>query len=170
MAGIFSFTCSCCGRQHQGSPSFGFRAPAPWLEQPADIRNRGSLDSDACHYRDKDGEHYFIRTVLDIPIHDVADPFIWGVWVSLSRQSYQHYRSHHAQGDIHTPYFGWLCNYLPWYSSTYALATSVHPLDSTHRPCLTLHEADHELIQDFKYGISIAKAQQIAELCLHQHD
>ncbi|MBM7456742.1 hypothetical protein HNR62_002644 [Oceanisphaera litoralis] len=168
MSGIFGFTCTSCGERHEGSPSFAFRAPDPYLEQPPDVQARGSLGKDLCHYQDEEGEHYFIRVVLDIPIHGMAQPFIWGVWVSLSRQSYQHYRAHHAQPDINAAYFGWLCNSLPWYSNTYALATSVHPLDANHRPCITLHEADHELIHDFKHGISIAKAQQIAELCLHQ--
>lgn len=168
MLETFFFTCTCCGKRHQGSPSFAFRAPSPWLEQPAEIQARGRLGSDLCHYQDEDGEHYFARAVLDIPIHGVADPFIWGVWVSLSRQSYRHYLAHYDDPDINTPYFGWLCNYLPWYPDTYALATNVHPLDRDHRPCLTLHEADHELVHDFKQGISMAKAQQIAELCLHR--
>ncbi|GHA15118.1 DUF2199 domain-containing protein [Oceanisphaera arctica] len=168
MSGIFGFTCTSCGERHEGSSSFAFRAPDAYLEQSAEIQARGSLGRNLCYYKDEDGEHYFIRVVLDIPIHGVAEPFIWGVWVSLSKQSYQDYQAHHDKPDINTTYFGWLCNYLPWYSNTYTLATSVHPLDGDHRPCITLHDADHELIHDFKLGISIAKAQQIAELCLHQ--
>ena len=27
MTPIFAFTCSCCGNLHEGSPSFGFKAP-----------------------------------------------------------------------------------------------------------------------------------------------
>ena len=27
MTAIFAFTCSCCGNLHEGSPSFGFKAP-----------------------------------------------------------------------------------------------------------------------------------------------
>jgi len=27
MAAIFAFKCSCCGRIHEGSPSYGFKAP-----------------------------------------------------------------------------------------------------------------------------------------------
>ena len=27
MTPIFAFTCSCCGKLHEGSPSFDFKAP-----------------------------------------------------------------------------------------------------------------------------------------------
>ena len=35
MAGIFAFTCSYCGEVHEGSPSFAYRAPDPYLSKRA---------------------------------------------------------------------------------------------------------------------------------------
>ena len=58
MAAIFSFKCSCCGELHEGSPSFGFRAPDPYLEQSDEIQEKGELGSDLCFYEDEDGEVY----------------------------------------------------------------------------------------------------------------
>ena len=55
MAGIFSFKCSCCGKQHEGSPSFGFKAPDPWLGQPEEIKQEGKIEDDLCYYTDEDG-------------------------------------------------------------------------------------------------------------------
>ena len=55
MAGIFSFKCSCCGKQHEGSPSFGFKAPDPWLGQPEEIKQAGKIGDDLCYYTDEDG-------------------------------------------------------------------------------------------------------------------
>ena len=90
MAGIFSFTCSCCGEIHEGSPSFGFKAPDPWLGLSDDVKERGQIDDDLCKYKDEDGFHYFARVIIEVPIHGVTEPFMWGVWVSLSEESFKH--------------------------------------------------------------------------------
>ena len=167
MAGIFSFKCSCCGEIHEGSPSFGFRAPDPYLEQSEEIQNQGKLGTDLCYYKDEDGYHYFVRVVLEVPIHGVSEPFLWGVWVSLSEKSYLRYVETYDEPDISDSYFGWFCNYLPCYESTYSLKTNVHPRADGERPYIELQECEHSLYIDFKNGISISKAQEIAEKCMH---
>lgn len=167
MTGIFSFTCTCCGEVHEGSPSFGFSAPDHWLGQPGEVRARGKLGDDLCYYEDEDGCHYFARVVLEVPIHEVAEPFMWGVWVSLSRDSYEHYVESWDDPDPERGYFGWLCNQLPFYEPTHALAVDVLPQPEGKRPLLSLHETDHELYHDFMQGITVEKAQHIAELAMH---
>lgn len=168
MAGIFSFRCSCCGKVHEGSPSFAFDAPAPYLEQPEEIQQQGKLGSDLCYYRDEDGYHYFIRVILEIPIHGVEDPFTWGVWVSLSKDSYERYVETYDEPDTSDCYFGWFCNYLPYYQNTYTLKTDVHPQADSQRPYIVPHDCEHQLAIDFANGISIERAQEIAEMCMHR--
>ncbi len=167
MAGIFSFKCSSCGKVHEGSPSFGFDAPDPYLEQSETIQNKGELSSDLCQYEDEDGMHYFARVIIEIPIIGVTEPFMWGVWVSLSKESYDHYVETYDNPERDKIYFGWFCNYLPYYENTHALATDVQPEEKGQRPTLKLHETNHELYDDFTNGISIEKAQKIAETCMH---
>ncbi|MCG9630417.1 DUF2199 domain-containing protein [Vibrio sp. Isolate30] len=167
MAAIFSFKCSSCDETHEGSPSFSFRAPDPYLEQPDEIQEAGKLGTDLCYYKDLDGYHYFARVVIEIPIIGMADPFLWGVWVSLSRESYEHYLDTYEEPDVNKNYFGWLCNYLPYYESTYAMATDVCPRVDGERPYLVIHETEHEFYSDYINGISVEKAQKIAELCMH---
>jgi len=167
MAGIFSFKCSCCGKIHEGSPSFGFKAPDPWLSQPEDIRENGKVGEDLCYYTDEDGTHYFARVIIEIPIHEVSEPVMWGVWVSLSKESYEHYLETWDELDTDRAYFGWFCSRLPYYDSTHSLATDVHPQPNGARPNLCLHEAEHELYHGFTNGISIEKAQKIAEIAMH---
>ena len=168
MAAIFSFKCSCCGQTHEGSPSFGFRAPDPYLEQAEAVQKAGKLESDLCWYADEEGVHYFIRVCLEVPIDGVAEPFLWGVWVSLSKQSFDRYVATYDEPDVNDRYFGWLCNYLPYYQKTYALKCQVHPRAGGERPFIVLEETNHPLAFDFHEGISIRKAQEISEACMHR--
>jgi hypothetical protein len=167
VAAIFSFTCSSCGEVHEGSPGFSFAAPAPYLEQPEQVQQAGKLNSDLCKYSDEDGPHYFIRVCLEIPIHGHEDPFIWGVWVSLSEKSFARYVETYEEPVVTESYFGWLCNYLPYYPDTYALKTMAHPRPDGTRPYIVLEESDHPLCYDFHNGLSIARAQEIAETFMH---
>ncbi len=168
MAAIFSFKCSSCGELHEGSPSFAFRAPDPYLEQPQDVQDAGELGSDLCWYEDEDGMHYFIRVCLEVPICGVSDPFLWGVWVSLSKKSFDRYVETYDSPDTTDQYFGFLCNYLPVYQSTYALKTKVHPRAGKNRPNIELEKTDHPLSIDFHQGITIQTAQALAERCMHR--
>jgi hypothetical protein len=169
MASIFSFKCSCCQKVHEGSPSFSFNAPSSYSAQPEEIKQAGKLSSDLCYYKDSDGYHYFAKVIISISIsiHGIDEPFTWSVWTSLSEKNYQHYVENFDKSELGTAYFGWFCNYLPYYKNTYALATDVYPQNNGQRPILILHETDHEIYHDFINGISIEKAQQIAEICMH---
>ena len=168
MASIFSFKCSSCGEVHEGAPSFGFEAPDPYLEQSDKVRKAGELGSDLCSYEDEDGMHYFIRVCLEIPIHEISEPFMWGVWVSLSKESYERYVETYDSPDESDCYFGWFCNYLPYYEKTYSLKTDVHPRSGGNRPYIVLEESEHPLSVDFHQGITIEKAQEIAEDAMHR--
>lgn len=168
MASIFSFKCSCCGELHEGSPSFSFNEPSPYAEQDAHTKEQGTLTEDICTYIDEDGEHFFIRVVLEVPINGVEEPFTWGVWVSLSKESFSDYVENYTTPEVGKAYFGWFCNYLPHYDNTYALASDVVLRGNSLRPCLDLHEKCHELVHDFNNGITIQKAQEIAEKVLHK--
>jgi hypothetical protein len=165
---IFSFKCSSCSRIHEGSPSFAFRGPDSYLEQPQKVREAGRLDSDYCVYEDEDGPHFFIRVCLEIPIHGVAEPFLWGVWASVSKHSFQRYTETFDTPDTSDCYFAYLCNYLPYYEKTYALKASARPREGKQRPVLALERTEHPLSVDFHEGISIERAQQIAEAAVHR--
>ncbi|WP_024873615.1 DUF2199 domain-containing protein [Tolumonas lignilytica] len=167
MASIFSFKCSCCQKVHEGSPSFSFNAPSSYSEQSEEIKQAGKLTTDLCYYKDSDGDHYFAKVMISIPIHGIQEPFRWGVWTSLSEKNYHHYLENVETTEPNTVYFGWFCNHLPYYKNTYALAADVYPQNNGLRPILILHEADHEFYRDFVNGITIEKAQQIAEICMH---
>jgi hypothetical protein len=116
MAAIFAFRCSCCGELHEGSPSIGFDAPLHYAELDADERAaQAQLGDDLCTIDHTDRRDHFVRVCLELPIHGHADPFVWGVWVSLSAENFARYRETWDAPDTADRYFGWFCNRLPGY-------------------------------------------------------
>ncbi|HEV2611984.1 MAG TPA: DUF2199 domain-containing protein [Noviherbaspirillum sp.] len=168
MAAIFAFKCLSCAEIHEGAPSFAFRAPAPFLEQAKEVQEAGMIGSDLCWYEDEDGHNFFVRVCLEVPIIGVSEPFTWGVWASLSEVSFNPYRETYDSPDPSASYFGWLSNYLPYYENTYALKTQVRPRADGIRPFLELEKTRHPLSIDFYEGISVERAQEIAEALLHR--
>ncbi len=164
MAGIFSFKCSSCDKVHEGSPSIACQFPDHYAQLSGEERKRlGSAHSDFCQVRDD----YFIRTLLEIPIIGVSNPFLWGVWISVSKVNFFHYWDSFDEPTETQSYFGWLSNQLPWYPDALHLqAIATTRLDG-NRPTIELEESDHPLALDFHRGISIQRAQEVAEIALH---
>ena len=161
------FRCTSCGEWHEGVPTYGFEAPVYYYAVPENERaTRCSLGTDDCVI---DGEHFFVRGSLEIPVHGESETFSWGVWVSLSRDNFltfveyfdQPRRSHVG------PFFGWLSNSLPLYPDTVNLKTMAHLRDDGVRPYIELEPTDHPLAVEQRQGISV---QRVAEIYSHlQH-
>jgi hypothetical protein len=168
MAGIFAFRCAQCGELHEGSPSFAVAAPMHYEQLDAAQRAAmATLTADTCEIRHPDHVDRFVRVCLEIPIHGVDEPFVWGVWVTLSEANYARYlslRDAPADGEA---WFGWFSTYLPVYPDTINLKTRVHPRGGGLRPWLELEATDHPLSVHAREGLSIAEAQAIAEAVLH---
>ena len=171
MAAIFAFICSCCGKVHEGSPSFSFDAPWQYASlSEAQKETMGKLSSDFCTITHEEGTDYFIRTTLEIPIHGVTEPFTWGVWVSLSEKSFRRYVETYDNPVPGEGFFGWVCNNLPVYPNENSLATDVVIQGGGMRPKLYLHsgsDEDEQVILDQLNGISVARAQELAERAQH---
>lgn len=79
MAGIFAYRCRCCGDIHEGSPSFGFNAPDAYsclTDEQKDLH--GWINDDLCKVTIEEHTDFFIRVILEVPIHGVSEPFLWG--------------------------------------------------------------------------------------------
>ena len=172
MASIFAFKCNCCGEIHEGSPSIAFKAPDQYATlSDAQKVAMGKLSSDFCTITHEEGTDYFIRAVLEIPIHGVVDPFLWGVWVSLSEKSFQRYRDTYDEPVEGDGFFGWLCNTPDVYPSDASRPSDVHVQLGNQRPKVVLHRSDadtDQFVLDQVNGISVARAQQLAERALHE--
>ena len=171
MAAIFAFKCTCCGEVHEGSPSFAFRAPDQYAslsdEQKASM---ATLTEDFCTITHDEGTDRFVRAILEVPIHGVQEPFLWGVWVSLSEKSFNRYRETYDEPIAGECFFGWVCNEINLYPYEHSRPSDVRIQVGGNRPKVVLHRGDPEddpLVIDQVNGISIARAQELAERAMH---
>src|ERR1051325_4522965 len=83
-----SWICSTCGQSHEGvATGYGYEAPWTWYTvAEAERAQRCLLNADYCVI---DNGDFFVRGCLEIPIIGREEPFIWGVWVSLSKANFE---------------------------------------------------------------------------------
>ena len=105
---VTGFKCATCGMLHDHLPmEFGADAPSIYNTIPEDERDaRCDLNEDLCMI---DDEFFFIRGCLELPVIDNDEPFIWGVWASLSKESVKRcYEIWDQEGrESEPPFFGW---------------------------------------------------------------
>ena len=104
-----------------------------------------------------------------MPIEGRDDPFVYGVWSSLSRQSFE--RIYDLWDDPRRtgepPYFGWLSNELPGYPETLNLPVDVVTAELGLRPELLLRDGEHPLIKEQREGITFERAVELDLINLH---
>lgn len=161
------FHCATCGEEHEGMPSFGAATPFSYNALPPEEREtRGDLGSDECVIDEK---QFFVRGCLEIPVHGSAEPFIWGVWVSVSEASFLQWIEYFDQEKrAHIgPFFGWLNTRLSPYPDTLNLKTMVHLRDDGIRPRIELEPTNHLLAIEQREGITLERLAQIHAMVVH---
>jgi hypothetical protein len=159
---MFRFKCTDCGEWHEGMPGYSVDAPLYYYSVPTTERAaRCILHTDTCVV---DQTFFFVRGCLEIPVQGESEPFIWGVWVSLSRSSFDQFvgcfetakRSHIG------PFLGWLSAELPLYPSTENLKARVHLRNDGVRPYIELEPTEHPFAVEQRRGMTV---ERVAEIC-----
>ncbi|MYT68120.1 DUF2199 domain-containing protein [Streptomyces sp. SID8367] len=166
MTSDFGFTCSCCGAHHPELPmNYTSDAPVVWDQAFADADDC-LLSADQCVVR---GRHYFVKGMIEIPVIDSEGVFSWGVWVSLSRESFSRAADlwDTPGREAEQPYFGWLTTDLSLYPTTLNLKTHVHTRPVGERPFVELEPTDHPLAVEQRTGITLDRVREIATAVLH---
>ena len=155
-----TYTCSCCGKVHDDLPDIAFDRPGYAADVPEEEQSdRVKLDDDLCAV---DGEYYFIRGVLKIPIHDNDEGLGFGVWVSQKYENFETYLNNYDTSEI-GPFFGWLSNeFMFGGEPTTSLKTMAHFQGDGLRPLIEVEETDHPLSVAQRNGISLDDAWRIA--------
>jgi hypothetical protein len=164
------YKCSSCGEIHEGLPfDYSAKYPDYYFEIPAEEREaRIFVTEDICVV---DNEFFFIRGCIEVPVNDLDDRFAWGVWCSLSEQSYNQVMELWNEPNVENepPFFGWLNTNLPssLYPQTLNLKTKVYLRNNNQRPFIELEPTYHPLAVEQREGITTKRVQAIAEILLH---
>jgi hypothetical protein len=163
----FEFKCKTCGEIHRGMPSFGADKPLGYIEVPEEERDaRCDCSSDECVIDEK---WFFVRGCIEIPVHGEEDPFVWGVWVSLSKDSFDQWAEsfNDKKRSQVGPFFGWLNAWISPYPDTVNLKTMVHLRDEGIRPYIELEKTDHPLSIEQHTGITVERVKELYSLIVH---
>jgi hypothetical protein len=160
-----TYKCSTCGEVHDDLPDIGNDEPYYWFTVPEDERlARTQLTEDTCIIDDED---YFIRGVINIPIHDYDRDFGFGVWVSQKKENFDTYVKNFNSAQI-GPFFGWLSTDIGYYDETsLSLKTMAHFTGNGGRPRIEIDPTiEHPLAIDQRKGITLSKAWEIVHFYL----
>ena len=160
--------CPVCGETH--SPLYlsgSIRAPIAVTHMPAaELDRRVVITADQCVV---DGRDHYLRGRIAIPVHQLEEPFIWGVWARVGTRDFL--RTNHLwkiEGREREPaYPGLLDSDLPLYRPTVNLQVSVHTQPVGRRPHFTVDDPSHSLAVEQRRGISLDRVFELAGSLLH---
>jgi hypothetical protein len=164
------FWCSTCGEEHDIEDiSFGIDAPLQWDLLSEEERSRSELSGEQCEIDSEEGRSFYLRARLEIPIRGSDQTFSWGVWCSLSEQSYNEICEHWDDPERSSigPHFGWLCTKIPGYPDTAFLRTMVRQHNVGVRPTVELEPTNHPLAVDQRDGIEAERLKEVVIGLLH---
>lgn len=161
-----NWRCASCDAEHVGMFDLAAYAPDFWphaeeREPNSALRMDGDfLSEDFCVIG---GDSFFIRAVLEIPVHGLADKFGFGCWSSLSHAKFNIYLDHFDGGASAGlgPWTSWFSNNLATFPTTLRQPCWVHPQLDRQRPVITLDDAAHPLSVAQEEGISPERMLEI---------
>jgi hypothetical protein len=155
------YTCNSCGEIHEGWCALAYPAPASYFDLSEEEKQTiATLSSDFCEIRYADQTDRFIRCVLIQQVNGHCEDLEYGLWVSLSEQSFQDYSDNFHNEHHETQYFGWLSNDLPYYHFKSSIPTTVVTKKDNQRPEIFPHKSfDHAFVTDYYNGISKKEAE-----------
>ncbi|MFC4733171.1 DUF2199 domain-containing protein [Salipiger abyssi] len=154
--------CPCCGKTFSGVFDISMDHPDIWphgnrLERGVEAMKVGNdfLTPDVCCC----GDDHLVRCVLPLPIRFSEQVFHFGVWGSLSQESFQRYLEEETSAGTFTGAFSWLSNALPTFDTDAPVPCDMIPQGGRLRPRLEAHEGPIAAVQ--KTGISFDRLLDI---------
>lgn len=165
--------CGTCEEWHTGPClDFSYGSPVYWTEENEEANQIDFFDSgkeglpttflgeDICII---DGEYYFIRGLIHLPIIGTTETFRWGVWGSLSRENFEKllFMNDDPKRTELEPMFSWLSTSIDDYPDTRSLKMYAHIQPPHQRPIFELELTDHPLSQEYHHGITPERVKEI---------
>ena len=154
------YNCNKCGKEHEELPAISFNSPHYYhILSEDDKKNIVELSDDFCVIKHEDQTDYFIRAVLFQKIIDHSDTLDYGIWVSLSKKSFDEYKEHFKDENHTATFFGWFCSQIEGYEETLSLKANVHTRSGNERPEVVLENCNNDFVMDYYSGITIEEAE-----------
>jgi hypothetical protein len=157
------YTCAVCGETHSGETR-DIRMTLPEaihaLEED-ERRARAALTEDSAVL---DGERWFVRGLLELPIEDEEGYFGYGVWVEVSEADFAALAElwHDEDGWRQEPFAGTLANELVPHEGTLGLPLRLRLRDVSLLPLVELDDAEHELVEEQRHGLTSHRLHELA--------
>ena len=159
----YAWKCGCCGKQFDTLPmSYATYAPINWFGLPeAERDTRAKLSPDVCII---DGREFYIRGCVELAVSGCAESFVWGVWVSVSEESFRYIRERWDRPieDGEPPRFGWLSTWIQGYPDPHDIKCHVILRSGNLRPLIVLEPTDYPLAVEQQNGIALERVKEIA--------
>lgn len=161
--------CHTCEEWHTGPClDFSYHSPIHWNSDDAQTNPRLSVDRLPKSFLNEDfciidGESFFVRGVIYLPIIGTAETLSWGVWGSLRETNFKKLvPAFEAPERVELePMFSWLSNRIDEYEDTLNLKMYAHIEKLGQRPWFELEPTDHPLSQEYYDGISTERVKEI---------
>ena len=157
--------CTECGREHPLEElELTFRRPDVVAALQVEEREaRVQENKDLCVF---DGERFFIRALLPLPVVGREHPYNVGLWVEVSKQIFERvYEIWDETDQAEEPAFhAEIANDIRNHPPSCGLSASLSLTGPTTRPVVTLSPAEHPLVGEQSRGITAHRAAQYSSL------
>jgi hypothetical protein len=107
---------------------------------------------------------YFVRGLLELPIHGTSSYFGYGVWIETTQEAIERLGEIWHDEDAHLTEHGFLANELEPYPGSAGLTVTLRTRKTL--PAVVVDET-HALTDDQRAGISDEHANELAASILH---
>lgn len=162
------FTCGVCGGYHDEQLlDLRLGLPEPVFRLPPDERSaRVELSEDWCVL---DGERFFVRGLVELPVPALQEKFRFGSWVEVAEDDF--FRIGELWDDPNgleqPPFAASLANELKPYVGTTGLPVLLRLAEVDRLPSVELLDAEHPLGRDQRTGIDEPAVHRLAERVRH---
>ena len=158
--------CATCDELHDLSDmQVGYERPDAWYAVRPDEREaRWELGPDLAAL---DGERFFVRGVLPVPVHGEPRPYAWGVWAAVDEADFRACQAAYRERQAPPSFRGRLANQLSGYPQTLGVPVSARPGDEGERPSFTVDDAAHRLAAEQRGGIFVERVLELVSPALH---
>lgn len=160
-----NYACAC-GGNIDGIP-LCYATDMPVYAEHMDLGERSErviLTNDTCVI---DGEYFFIKGSICLPVHDIQKTFEWGVWLNVTKEDYLFMENNwltRGRERIIPDAYGYLATQIPIYPETTNHIAMARTMHLGCPPLFGLQATDHPLSIEQKQGITLARVREIAEL------